>query len=61
MKEIHDTEVETSILESQLIDIQNERRHYENDSDHALIINQRLSSTDYLAFITRLEKSKKIL
>ncbi len=60
IKKIQDTEVETSILESQLIDIQNERRHYENVSDDALIINQKLSSTDYLAFITRLEKPKKI-
>ncbi|MGA1823596.1 MAG: AAA domain-containing protein [bacterium] len=60
MKKIQDTEVETSILESQLIDIQNERRHYKNVSDDALIINKKLSSTDYLAFITRLEKPKKI-
>ena len=60
MKKIQDTEVETSILESQLIDIQNEKRHYDNFSDDALIINQRLSSNDYMAFITRLEKPKKL-
>ena len=60
MKKIQDTEVETSILESQLIDIKNEKRHHENVSDDPLIINQRLSSTDYLAFISRLEKPKKI-
>jgi hypothetical protein len=61
MKKIQDTEVETSILESQLIDIQNEKRHYDNFSDGALIINQRLSSKNYLALITRLEKPKKLV
>ena len=60
MKKIQDMEVETSILESQLIDIQNERRHYEIVFNDSLIINQKLSSTDYLAFITLLEKPKKI-
>ncbi len=60
MKKIQDMEVETSILESQLIDIQNERRHYEIVYNDSLIINQKLSSTDYLAFIALLEKPKKI-
>jgi superfamily I DNA and/or RNA helicase len=60
MQKIHAMEVETSILESQLIDIQNERTHYNKVSDDALIINQKLSSTNYLSFITRLEKPKKI-
>ncbi len=60
MKKIQDAEVETSILESQLIDIKNENRHYENVSKDDLIINHSLSSTTYLAFITRLEKPKKI-
>ena len=60
MKKIHDTEVETSILESQLIDIQNEKRHYDNFSDDALVINQRLYSNDYMAFIIRLETPKKL-
>jgi hypothetical protein len=60
MKKIQDIEVETSILESQLIDIQNERRHYKSVPADDLIINQRLSSTNYLAFITRLEKPKRI-
>jgi superfamily I DNA and/or RNA helicase len=60
MKQIQDTEVETSILESQLIDIQNEKRYYDYFSDDALIINQRLSSIDYMAFITRLVKPKKL-
>jgi DNA polymerase III delta prime subunit len=60
MKKIQDTEVETSILESQLIDIQNEKRHYDNFSDDALIINQRLSSNDYMVFISRLVKPKKL-
>jgi hypothetical protein len=60
MKKIQDTEVETSILESQLTDIQNEKRHYDNISDDTLIINQRLSSKDYMSFITHLEKQKKL-
>ena len=60
MKKIQDTEVETSIFESQLTDIQNEKLHYDNFSDDVLIINQRLSSKYYMMFITRLEKSKKL-
>ncbi len=60
MKKIQDKEVDTFILESQLIDIQNEKRHYDNFSDDALIINQRLCSNDYMAFITRLENPKKL-
>jgi superfamily I DNA and/or RNA helicase len=60
MKRIQDIEVETSILESQLIDIETEKRHYDNFFDCALIINQRLSSKDYMMFIARLEKPKKL-
>ncbi|NLD92242.1 MAG: AAA family ATPase, partial [Fibrobacter sp.] len=60
MKMIQEMEVETSILESQLIDLQNEQRHYDNISDNALIINQRLSSNDYMQLITRLETPKKL-
>ncbi len=60
MKKIQDTEVETAILESQLTDIQNEKQHFDYFSDDALIINQRLSSKDYMMFITRLEKPKKL-
>jgi superfamily I DNA and/or RNA helicase len=60
MKKIQAAEVETAILESQRIDIQNESRHYENVPDDTLIIKRSLSSADYLAFITRLESSKKI-
>ncbi|MBN1550593.1 AAA family ATPase [bacterium] len=60
MKKIQDMEVETSILESQLIDLQNEQRHYDNIADNSLIINQQLSSTDYMQLITRLETPKKL-
>jgi superfamily I DNA and/or RNA helicase len=60
MKKIQDTEVETSILESQLTDIQNEQQHYDHISDDALIINQKLASKEYMAFITRLERPKKL-
>ena len=60
MKKIQDMEVETSALESQLIEIQNEQRHYDNFSDEALIINQKLSSGKYMSLITRLQDSRKL-
>ena len=60
MKKIQDTEVEISILESQLIDLQYEKRYHDNILDDALIINQKLSSHDYMQFITRLETPKKL-
>lgn len=60
MKKIQDIEVETSVLESQLIEIQNEQRHYDNFSDEAIIINQKLSSGKYMSLITRLQDSRKL-
>ncbi len=60
MKKIQDMEVEMSILKSQLQEIQNEKRHYDNFSDDPLIINQKLLSNDYMAFVTRLENPRKI-
>ncbi len=60
MKKIQDTEVETSLLESQLIDMQNEKRHYDKFFNGALIINQKLYSNDYMALIIRLENPKKL-
>ena len=60
IKKIQDMEVETSVLESQLIEIQNEQRHYDHFSDEAIIINQKLSSGKYMSLITRLQNSKKI-
>ena len=60
MKKIQDMEVETSVLESQLIEIQNEQRHYDNFSDEAIIINQKLSSGKYMSLITRLQDSRKL-
>jgi len=60
MKKIQDMEVETSVLESQLIEIQNEQRHYGNFSDEAIIINQKLSSGKYMSLITRLQDSRKL-
>ena len=59
MKTIQATEVETSKLESELIDIQNEKRHHDESYNEALIINQKLHPKDYLALITRLENPKK--
>ena len=60
MKKIQDMEVETFVLESQLIEIQNEQRHYDNFSDEAIIINQKLSSGKYMSLITRLQDSQKL-
>ena len=60
MKKIQDMEVETSVLESQLIEIQNEQRHYDNFSDEAIIINQKLSSGKYMSLITRLQDRRKL-
>jgi DNA polymerase III delta prime subunit len=60
VKKIQNMEVETSVLESQLIEIQNEQRHYDNFSDEAIIINQKLSSGKYMSLITRLQDSRKL-
>lgn len=60
MKKIQDMEVETCVLESQLIEIQNEQRHYDNFSDEAIIINQKLSSGKYMSLIIRLQDSRKL-
>ena len=60
MKKIQDMEVETCVLESQLIEIQNEQRHYDNFSDEAITINQKLSSGKYMSLIIRLQDSRKL-
>lgn len=60
IKKIQDVEVETSMLESQLIELENERRHYNCVTEDSLVINKRLSSSDYLNLITRLEESRRI-
>jgi superfamily I DNA and/or RNA helicase len=60
MKKIQDMEVETYVLESQLIEILNEQRHYDNFSDEAIIINQKLSSSKYMSLIIRLQDSRKL-
>jgi superfamily I DNA and/or RNA helicase len=61
MKKIQDMEVETCVLESQLIETQNEQRHYDNFSDEAIIINQKLSSGKYMSLIIRLQDSRKLV
>ena len=61
MKKIQDLEVETSVFESQLIEIQNEQRHYDNFSDEAIIINQKLTSDKYMSLIIRLQNSRKLV
>ena len=60
MKKIQDIEVETSILESQLMEIQTEKRHYDKSFSDTIIIKENLESRDYMSFITRLEKPKKL-
>ncbi len=60
MKKIQDLEVETSILETDLTEIQNEKRHHDNFYEDTPGINQTLSSKDYMLFITRLRQSKKL-
>ena len=60
MKKIQDLEVETCVLELQLIEIQNEKKHYDNFSDEAIIINQKLTSNKYMSLITRLQDSRKL-
>jgi superfamily I DNA and/or RNA helicase len=60
MKTIQDVEVETSILKSQLIELENESRHSEILSNETIIINQKLKASDYINFIARLEKPKKL-
>ncbi len=60
MKKIQETEVETAIFESQLIDIKNEKKHYDQISKDIIVINQKLHSKDYIKLIARLESTKKI-
>jgi superfamily I DNA and/or RNA helicase len=60
MKKIQDMEVETFILESQLIEIQTEQRHYDNFSDESVVINHKLSSANYMSLITRLQDRRKL-
>lgn len=60
MKTIQDLEVETSNLETQLYELINEKKHHDNIFKDKPCIKQTLSSKDYLFFITRLERSKKL-
>ncbi len=60
MKKIQETEVDTFRLETQLIDIQNEKRHYDKAYDEALNIKSGLPSSDYMSLIIRLKTPGKI-
>jgi len=60
IKEIQLMEVETAELESQLIELQHEKRYYEMISDLPLTMNADLSSSDYMLLISRLQKPPKL-
>lgn len=60
IKKIQNLEVETSILESQLDELKTEKKYHDNCFKNSANINQTLSSEDYLSFIKRLEKPKKL-
>lgn len=60
IKRIQDTEVETAVLESQLIELQHEKRYYELVTDNPLRMKDNLSSTIYLSLILRLQESRKL-
>ena len=60
IKKIQDMEVEISILENQLAEIRTEKKRHDNFFIDELFINQKLSSKDYMTFIARLEKPKRI-
>lgn len=60
IKKIQDMEVDTAMLESQLIDLQHEKRYYELVSDNSLSLNSALSSAVYLSLLLRLQESRKL-
>lgn len=60
IRKIQDMEVETAVLESQLIELQHEKRYYELVSENPLILNVGLSSDSYLSILLRLQEPRKI-
>lgn len=60
IKRIQDLEVETAVLESQLIELQHEKRYYEQVADETLSMKAGLSSASYLSLILRLQESRKL-
>lgn len=60
IRKIQDMEVETAVLESQLIELQHEKRYYDLVNNNPLSLNTGLSSVVYLSFILRLQESRKI-
>lgn len=60
IKKIQDMEVETAVLESQLIELQHEKRYYELVSDNSLGLNVGLSSAVYLSLLLRLQEPRKL-
>lgn len=60
IKRIQDIEVETAMLESQLIELQHEKRYYEQVTDKSPSINSGLSSSGYMSLILRLQEPRKI-
>ncbi len=60
IKIIQDMEVDTAVLESQLIELQHEKRYYELVSENSLNLNVKLSSTVYLSLLLRLQEPRKL-
>jgi len=60
IRKIQDVEVETAVMESQLIELQHEKRYYELVTDDPLSMKEGLSSTTYLSLILRLQEARKL-
>jgi len=60
IRKIQDMEVETAVLESQLIELQHEKRYYELVTDNSMSTKAGLSSVSYLSLILRLQEPRKL-
>lgn len=61
IKKIQDLEVETALLESQLIELQHEKRYFDLLTDNTFGMKADLSSSAYLSLILRLQEPRKLM
>jgi len=60
IKQIQDVEVETAILESELIELQHEKSYYEKVTNNSKSIKANWSSVNYLNLLLRLQEPRKL-
>lgn len=60
IRRIQELEVETAVLESQLIELQHEKRYYELVTDNSLSLKAGLSSAGYLSLMLRMQEPRKL-